>query len=164
VAWDAQRQKRRPFQVLSTRRKKNVEAGMGNSFCSRSCSSHVLFLFSGFLLVLFLLFTVPSLTTQHPLLYNLTTPQHTGEVEVAVIVYAFDLLFLNGKSLLKLPLEERRQLLRSTFHEVSCSSRCLHQTSNQHASHKVQHQEVVSVQKNHRSSNSSSMHIVSRKL
>ncbi len=67
VAWDKAHQKRRPFQVLSTRRKKNVEA---------------------------------------------------TDVEVAVMIYAFDILFLNGKSLLKLNLQERRALLRDTFREV----------------------------------------------
>lgn len=68
VAWDAERQKRRPFQVLSTRRKKAVQV---------------------------------------------------GDVEVAVIVYAFDLLYLNGASLLKKTLQERRALLHATFRPVA---------------------------------------------
>lgn len=67
VAWDKEKQRRRPFQVLSTRRKKNVEA---------------------------------------------------ANVDVPVIVYAFDLLYLNGKSLLKETLEHRRQALRATFRPV----------------------------------------------
>ena len=67
VAWDKMHQKRRPFQVLSTRRKKNVEA---------------------------------------------------GDIEVAIILYGFDLLYLNGESLLKKNLAERRVLLRETFQEV----------------------------------------------
>jgi DNA ligase 1 len=39
-------------------------------------------------------------------------------VKVQVCVYAFDLMFLNGESLLGRPLRERRGLLRGTFREV----------------------------------------------
>ena len=67
VAWDKVNQKRRPFQILSTRRKKNVEA---------------------------------------------------EDVQVAIVLYAFDLLFLNGESLVKRTLQERRELLHQTFNEV----------------------------------------------
>ncbi|CAM9496229.1 unnamed protein product [Ectocarpus sp. 12 AP-2014] len=40
------------------------------------------------------------------------------DVKVKVIVEAFDMLYLNGQSLLQKPLKERRRLLRSTFKEV----------------------------------------------
>ena len=40
------------------------------------------------------------------------------DVKVQVIMTAFDLLFLNGQSLLKTPLSERRRLLESHFQEV----------------------------------------------
>ncbi|CAB1098420.1 unnamed protein product [Ectocarpus sp. CCAP 1310/34] len=40
------------------------------------------------------------------------------DVKVKVIVEAFDMLYLNGQSLLQKPLKERRGLLRSTFKEV----------------------------------------------
>jgi DNA ligase-1 len=40
-------------------------------------------------------------------------------VKVQVIMTAFDLLFLNGKSLLKTPLSERRRLLKTHFKEVA---------------------------------------------
>jgi DNA ligase-1 len=40
-------------------------------------------------------------------------------VKVQVIMTAFDLLFLNGKSLLKTPLSERRRLLETHFKEVA---------------------------------------------
>eukprot|EP00904_Undaria_pinnatifida_P000403 jgi/Undpi1/10363/HiC_scaffold_29.g12813.m1 len=40
------------------------------------------------------------------------------DVKVKVIVEAFDILYLNGKSLLQHPLQERRKALRSTFKEV----------------------------------------------
>ena len=40
------------------------------------------------------------------------------DVKVQVIMTAFDLLFLNGRSLLKEPLSERRRLLKSHFQEV----------------------------------------------
>lgn len=41
-----------------------------------------------------------------------------SEIKVQVCVVAFDLIFLNGKSLVKLPLKERRKLLRESFIEV----------------------------------------------
>jgi len=40
------------------------------------------------------------------------------DIKVPVCLFAFDLLFLNGKPLTKLPLQERRKLLRESFHEV----------------------------------------------
>ncbi|CAM9132058.1 unnamed protein product [Laminaria digitata] len=40
------------------------------------------------------------------------------DVKVKVIVEAFDILYLNGKSLLQHPLQERRKALRNTFKEV----------------------------------------------
>ncbi|CAN0331675.1 unnamed protein product, partial [Scytosiphon promiscuus] len=40
------------------------------------------------------------------------------DVKVKVIVEAFDMLYLNGQSLLQRPLKERRELLRSTFKEI----------------------------------------------
>eukprot|EP00948_MAST-09A_sp_MAST-9A-sp1_P001780 g1780.t1 len=40
------------------------------------------------------------------------------DVKVQVIILAFDLLYLNGKSLLKEPLLTRRKLLRENFHTV----------------------------------------------
>ena len=39
-----------------------------------------------------------------------------------VCLYAFDLLFLNGESLLKAPLSRRRTLLKDSFREVIISS------------------------------------------
>lgn len=41
-----------------------------------------------------------------------------SSVKVQVCLYAFDLMFLNGKSLLGRPLRERRELLRGSFVEV----------------------------------------------
>jgi hypothetical protein len=35
-----------------------------------------------------------------------------------VCVFAFDLIYLNGQSLVKEPLEKRRELLHSSFNEV----------------------------------------------
>jgi DNA ligase-1 len=66
VAWDIAQKKILPFQVLSTRKRKDVEV---------------------------------------------------GEVKVQVCLFAFDLLYLNGKSLLKEPLKVRRDLLRENFVE-----------------------------------------------
>jgi DNA ligase 1 len=41
-----------------------------------------------------------------------------SEVKVQVCLYAFDLMYLNGDSLLDKPLRERRELLRTKFMEV----------------------------------------------
>lgn len=40
------------------------------------------------------------------------------DVKVQVCLYAFDLLYLNGESLLRQPLRKRRELLFSAFHRV----------------------------------------------
>lgn len=67
VAWDAAAGKILPFQILSTRKRKDV--------------------------------TIDS-------------------VQVQVVLFAFDLLYLNGESLLRKSLRERRALLHSNFQEV----------------------------------------------
>jgi DNA ligase 1 len=41
-----------------------------------------------------------------------------ADIKVQVIYAAFDLLYLNGRSLLQVPLVKRRELLKSHFHEV----------------------------------------------
>ena len=41
-----------------------------------------------------------------------------SDIKVQVIICAFDLLFLNGESLLEMPLKERRALLKANFKEV----------------------------------------------
>ena len=41
-----------------------------------------------------------------------------GSVKVSVCLFAFDLMFLNGKPLLDRPFRERRELLRSLFTEI----------------------------------------------
>jgi len=40
------------------------------------------------------------------------------DIKIQVCLFAFDLLFLNGKSLTKEPLSRRRELLHEAFHEV----------------------------------------------
>ncbi|KAK9474025.1 uncharacterized protein V1510DRAFT_413399 [Dipodascopsis tothii] len=67
VAWDRQERRLLPFQVLSTRKRKDVQE---------------------------------------------------GDIKVRVCVFGFDLLYLNGESLLQRPLAERRRLLRESFDEV----------------------------------------------
>ncbi|KAF3857906.1 hypothetical protein F7725_011107 [Dissostichus mawsoni] len=67
VAWDREKKQIQPFQVLTTRKRKDVDA---------------------------------------------------SEIKVQVCVYAFDLLYLNGESLVRQPLCRRRALLRESFSEV----------------------------------------------
>uniref|UniRef100_A0A8C4SY24 DNA ligase n=1 Tax=Erpetoichthys calabaricus TaxID=27687 RepID=A0A8C4SY24_ERPCA len=66
VAWDQEKKQIQPFQVLTTRKRKDVDA---------------------------------------------------SEIKVQVCVYAFDLLYLNGESLVRQPLSKRRQLLKESFTE-----------------------------------------------
>ncbi|XP_076156354.1 DNA ligase 1 isoform X2 [Alosa pseudoharengus] len=66
VAWDREKKQIQPFQVLTTRKRKDVDA---------------------------------------------------ADIKVQVCVYAFDLLYLNGKSLVREPLCARRALLRDSFEE-----------------------------------------------
>ncbi|KAF1384066.1 hypothetical protein PFLUV_G00138410 [Perca fluviatilis] len=67
VAWDREKKQIQPFQVLTTRKRKDVDA---------------------------------------------------SEIKVQVCVYAFDLLYLNGESLVRQPLSRRRALLKESFSEV----------------------------------------------
>ncbi|XP_041095489.1 DNA ligase 1 [Polyodon spathula] len=66
VAWDREKRQIQPFQVLTTRKRKDVDA---------------------------------------------------SDIKVQVCVYAFDLLYLNGESLVRQPLSRRRWLLRDCFVE-----------------------------------------------
>ncbi|XP_039724537.1 DNA ligase 1 isoform X1 [Pteropus medius] len=67
VAWDREKKQIQPFQVLTTRKRKEVDA---------------------------------------------------AEIQVQVCLYAFDLIYLNGESLVREPLSRRRQLLRENFMET----------------------------------------------
>ncbi|NXD18512.1 DNLI1 ligase, partial [Nothocercus nigrocapillus] len=67
VAWDPEKKQIQPFQVLMTRKRKDVEA---------------------------------------------------AEIKVQVCLYAFDMLYLNGESLVKEPFSKRRRLLRESFVEM----------------------------------------------
>ncbi|XP_055001925.1 DNA ligase 1 isoform X2 [Sorex araneus] len=67
VAWDREKKQIQPFQVLTTRKRKETDA---------------------------------------------------AEIRVQVCLYAFDLIYLNGESLVREPLSRRRQLLRENFVET----------------------------------------------
>ncbi|XP_038608622.1 DNA ligase 1 isoform X1 [Tachyglossus aculeatus] len=67
VAWDRDRKQIQPFQVLTTRKRKEVDA---------------------------------------------------AEIKVQVCIYAFDIIYLNGESLVRQPLSRRRQLLHEHFLET----------------------------------------------
>ncbi|KAK9466363.1 hypothetical protein V1512DRAFT_263455 [Lipomyces arxii] len=67
VAWDRETNKILPFQVLSTRKRKDVQE---------------------------------------------------DNIKVRVCVFAFDILYLNGESLVKKPLQKRRELLRGAFNTI----------------------------------------------
>ncbi|KAJ7313838.1 hypothetical protein JRQ81_005581 [Phrynocephalus forsythii] len=67
VAWDPNSKRIQPFQVLTTRKRKDVNA---------------------------------------------------ANIRVQVCVYAFDMLYINGQSLVQKPLSQRRSLLRDSFMEV----------------------------------------------
>ncbi|KAM4016461.1 DNA ligase 1 isoform 2-T3 [Anomaloglossus baeobatrachus] len=67
VAWDPQKKQIQPFQVLTTRKRKDVDA---------------------------------------------------SDIKVQVCVYAFDMLYLNGQSLVREPFSKRRKLLRESFTEL----------------------------------------------
>ncbi|XP_049603673.1 DNA ligase 1 [Syngnathus scovelli] len=67
VAWDQEKKQIQPFQVLTTRKRKDVDA---------------------------------------------------ADIKVQVCVYAFDLLYLNGESLVRQPLRRRRELLRESFDQA----------------------------------------------
>lgn len=41
-----------------------------------------------------------------------------SDIKVQVCIYAFDLLYINGESLVSQPLRHRREVLRSSFPEV----------------------------------------------
>ncbi|CAG2111169.1 unnamed protein product [Medioppia subpectinata] len=77
VAWDRQNKQILPFQVLSTRKRKNAEE---------------------------------------------------GEIKIQVCLYVFDLLYLNGESLVAEPLSKRRQLLRDNFQECEGEFTFAHST------------------------------------
>ncbi|KAK9455293.1 ATP-dependent DNA ligase [Dipodascopsis uninucleata] len=68
VAWDREQSKILPFQILSTRKRKDVQE---------------------------------------------------GDIKVRVCIFAFDLLYLNGKSLLQTQLSDRRAMLHEAFKEVA---------------------------------------------
>lgn len=67
VAWDTEKKQILPFQVLTTRKRKDVDS---------------------------------------------------KDITVQVCVYAFDMLYLNGKSLVRKPFRERKELLMNAFDEI----------------------------------------------
>lgn len=89
VAWDLEKEIILPFQVLSTRKRKVQLELIINCKCLHFMPSSLVF-----------------------------QDANEADIKVQVCVFAFDIIYLNGESLVKKPLIERRELLRSSFQEV----------------------------------------------
>ncbi|EHH30211.1 hypothetical protein EGK_10828 [Macaca mulatta] len=105
VAWDREKKQIQPFQVLTTRKRKVA-------------SPAPLPAKAPYFLIFRPVLAVGPAQCPEGQSVSLDAEVDASEIQVQVCLYAFDLIYLNGESLVREPLSRRRQLLRENFVET----------------------------------------------